>query len=337
MNNGLEIRLAARPDGWPTEDNFDIVEVPAPEAGPGQLLVRNLVMSVDPYMRGRMNAGKSYVPPFEVGSALDGGAVGQVVESGVDGFVAGDFVLHNSGWRDYAVLDSGSANKVDPEIAPLNAYLYVLGMPGMTAYAGLVDVARQQEGDVVFVSGAAGAVGSLVGQIAKLRGASRVIGSAGSPEKVRYLTEELGFDAAFDYHDGPVADQLAAAAPNGIDVYFDNVGGDHLEAAIGALNDFGRVAECGMISQYNNAKPEPGPRNMFMLVSKRLRLEGFIVADRMHVQDQFRADVGEWLREGKISYRETVVDGLRSAPDAFLGLMRGENTGKMLVKIADPA
>ncbi|MBE9375242.1 NADP-dependent oxidoreductase [Saccharopolyspora sp. HNM0983] len=337
MNNGLEIRLAARPQGWPTRETFDVAEVPVPEPGPGQMLVRNLVMSVDPYMRGRMNAGKSYVAPFQVGSALDGGAVGQVVQSDAEGFAAGDFVLHSAGWRDYAVLDGRSATKVDPDIAPLNAYLYVLGMPGMTAYAGLVDVARQQEGDTVFVSGAAGAVGSLAGQIAKLRGAKRVIGSAGSAEKVRYLTEEIGFDAAFDYHDGPVAEQLAAAAPDGIDVYFDNVGGEHLEAAIGALNDFGRVAECGMISQYNNATPEPGPRNMFMLVSKRLRLEGFIVGDRMHVQDQFRADVGGWLRDGKISYRETVVDGLRSAPDAFLGLLRGENTGKMLVKIADPA
>ncbi|MDA3631030.1 NADP-dependent oxidoreductase [Saccharopolyspora oryzae] len=334
MSKGLEIRLASRPKGWPTPDNFDVVEVDAPQPGDGQLLVRNVVMSVDPYMRGRMNEGKSYVPPFEVGKAMQGGAVGEVVTANAEGFQPGDFVLHDLGWRDYAVVNAKRAVKVDPQAAPLNAYLYALGMPGMTAYVGLVDVAKQKEGDVVFVSGAAGAVGSLVGQIAKLRGAAKVIGSAGSAEKVRYLTEEVGFDAAFNYHDGPVVDQLRAAAPDGIDVYFDNVGGEHLEAAIDVLNDFGRVAECGMISQYNNTKPEPGPNNMFKLVSKRLRLEGFIVGDRAHLKDQFFAEVGGWLRDGKISYRETVVDGLRNAPDAFLGMLRGENTGKMLVKIA---
>ncbi|MER7012680.1 NADP-dependent oxidoreductase [Saccharopolyspora sp. NPDC000359] len=334
MSKGLEIRLASRPKGWPTPDNFDVVEVDTPQPGEGQLLVRNLVMSVDPYMRGRMNEGKSYVPPFEVGKALQGGAVGEVVASRAEGFQPGDHVLHDLGWRDHAVVKAERAVKVDPQAAPLNAYLYALGMPGMTAYVGLVDVAKQQEGDVVFVSGAAGAVGSLVGQIAKLRGASRVIGSAGSAEKVRYLTEEAGFDAAFNYHDGPVVEQLRAAAPNGVDVYFDNVGGEHLEAAIDVLNDFGRVAECGMISQYNNAEPKPGPNNLFKIVSKRLRLEGFIVGDRAHLKDQFFAEVGGWLRDGRINYRETVVDGLRNAPEAFLGLLRGENTGKMLVKIA---
>ncbi|PKW17177.1 NADP-dependent oxidoreductase [Saccharopolyspora spinosa] len=334
MSKGLEIRLASRPKGWPTSENFDIVEVDAPQPGNGELLVRNLWMSVDPYMRGRMNAGKSYVPPFEVGKALQGGAVGEVVASNAAGFQPGDFVLHNFGWRDYAAFGAKHAVKVDPQAAPPSAYLYVLGMPGMTAYVGLVDVAEQKEGDVVFVSGAAGAVGSLVGQIAKQRGASRVIGSAGSAEKVRYLLDEVGFDAAFNYHDGPVAEQLKAAAPDGIDIYFDNVGGEHLEAAIGSLNDFGRVAECGMISQYNNAEPKPGPNNLFMLVSKRLKVQGFIVGDHAHLKDQFFAEVGGWLRDGKINYRETVVEGLRNAPDAFLGLMRGENTGKMLVKIA---
>ncbi|MCI2417279.1 NADP-dependent oxidoreductase [Saccharopolyspora sp. K220] len=334
MSNGLEVRLASRPKGWPTLENFDIVEVETPQPGDGQLLVRNLVMSVDPYMRGRMNAGKSYTPPFQVGKAMDGGAVGEVVTANAEGFKPGDVVLHNLGWRDYAVVDAKRVAKVDPQVAPLGAYLYVLGMPGLTAYLGLVDIAEQKEGDVVFVSGAAGAVGSLAGQIAKLRGASRVIGSAGSAAKVRYLLDEVGFDAAFNYHDGPVVEQLKAAAPEGIDVYFDNVGGEHLEAAIYALNDFGRVAECGMISQYNKATPQPGPNNMFMLVSKRLKLEGFIVTDRLHRQDEFVAEVGGWLREGKISYRETVVEGLRNAPEAFLGLLRGENTGKMLVKLA---
>ncbi|GAA2352750.1 NADP-dependent oxidoreductase [Saccharopolyspora halophila] len=334
MSEGLEIRLASRPNGWPTLENFDIAEVAAPKPAEGEVLVRNLVMSVDPYMRGRMSAGKSYVPPFEVGAPLEGGAVGEVVESNAEGFAVGDHVLHNSGWRDYAAVPAKQATKVDPSAAPLNAYLYVLGMPGMTAYAGLVDVAEQQEGDVVFISGAAGAVGSLAGQIAKLRGARKVIGSAGSAEKVQYLLDEVGFDAAFNYHDGPVVEQLKAAAPEGIDVYFDNVGGDHLEAAISVANDFARFAECGMISQYNAETPQPGPRNMFMMVSKRLKVEGFIVMDRAHIKDQFVAEVGAWLRDGKISYRETVVDGLRNAPDAFLGVLRGDNTGKMLVKIA---
>ncbi|MEB3366334.1 NADP-dependent oxidoreductase [Saccharopolyspora mangrovi] len=334
MSKGLEIRLASRPQGLPTMDNFDFAEVEAPQPGEGQLLVRNLVMSVDPYMRGRMNEGKSYVPPFEVGKALEGGAVGEVVSSNAEGYEPGDLVLHMLGWRDYAVVPAKHATKVDATIAPPNAYLYVLGMPGMTAYAGLVEVAEQKEGDVVFVSGAAGAVGSLAGQIAKLRGAKKVIGSAGSPEKVKYLVDEVGFDAAFDYHDGPVRKQLAEAAPEGIDVYFDNVGGEHLEAAIFAFNDFGRAAECGMISQYNNETPQPGPRNMMMIVQKRLKLRGFIVGDHAHLKDQFFSEVGGWLAEGKISYRETVVEGLRNAPDAFLGLMRGDNTGKMLVKIA---
>ncbi|MDI2028023.1 NADP-dependent oxidoreductase [Saccharopolyspora sp. TS4A08] len=334
MSKGLEIRLASRPQGLPTMDNFDFVEVEAPQPGEGELLVRNLVMSVDPYMRGRMNEGKSYVPPFELGEALQGGAVGEVVSSNVEGYQTGDLVLHMFGWRDYAVVPAKHATKVDAGIASPSAYLYVLGMPGMTAYAGLVDVAEQKEGDVVFVSGAAGAVGSLVGQIAKLRGAKKVIGSAGSPEKVKYLLDEVGFDAAFDYHDGPVREQLAEAAPEGIDVYFDNVGGEHLEAAISAFNDFGRAAECGMISQYNNETPQPGPRNLMMIVQKRLKIQGFIVGDHAHIKDQFFSEVGAWLAEGKISYRETVVEGLGNAPDAFLGLMRGDNTGKMLVKIA---
>ncbi|GAA2794951.1 NADP-dependent oxidoreductase [Saccharopolyspora taberi] len=333
--NGLEIRLAARPEGWPTPETFEFAEVDVPEPAEGQVLVRNLVMSVDPYMRGRMSAAKSYVAPFEVGKALDGGALGEVVTSRAEGLAPGDVVVHGLGWRSHAVVDARHALKVDPQAAPLNANLGVLGMVGLTAYAGLVEMAAQKEGDVVFVSGAAGAVGAIVGQLAKLRGASRVIGSAGSADKVRYLTEELGFDAAFNYKDGPVHDQLKAAAPDGIDVYFDNVGGEHLEAAISVLNDFGRIAECGMISQYNNTEPQPGPRNMPMIVQKRLSLRGFIVTDNLHLRDRFVEEVGGWLREGRIHYTETVYDGLRKAPEAFLGMLRGENTGKTLVKIAD--
>nr|WP_307849933.1 NADP-dependent oxidoreductase [Saccharopolyspora sp. HNM0986] len=330
---GVEIRLAARPQGWPTQENFEIAEAPVAAPGDGEILVRNKVMSVDPAMRGRMNDVRSYVAPFQLGKPLDGGAVGEIIASNSPKFQVGQHVLHALGWREYATLSADHATAVDPDAAPLNAYLGVLGMPGMTAYAGLFDVARFQEGDTVFVSGAAGAVGSLAGQLAKLSGAAKVIGSAGSAEKVRHVTEDLGFDAAFNYKDAPVAEQLAQAAPDGLEVYFDNVGGDHLEAAMDNLNDFGRVAACGAISQYNNAKPEPGPRNMFQIVKKRLHIQGFIVIDHANLKDQFVDHVAPLVRDGRIHYTETVVEGLRNAPEAFLGLLRGENTGKMLVTV----
>jgi NADPH-dependent curcumin reductase CurA len=332
-DKALEIRLASRPKGWPTPENFDLVEVAVPQPGEGQILVRNRVMSVDPAMRGRMDDVKSYMPPYQIGKPLDGGAVGEVVASTVRQFSPGDTVLHGSGWREYALLDADRAITVDPSAAPLGAYLGVLGMPGLTAYAGLLEVAGMQPGEVVFVSGAAGAVGSLVGQIAKLRGATKVIGSAGSAEKVRYLTEELGFDTAFNYKDGPVRDQLRAAAPEGINVYFDNVGGEHLEAALDVLNLHGRVAVCGMISLYNATERPAAPRNLPELIKKRLTMRGFLVLDHAHLRDQFQQDVSGWLREGKLHYRETTVDGLRNAPQAFLDMMRGANTGKMLVTI----
>ncbi|MGJ7908595.1 NADP-dependent oxidoreductase [Actinopolyspora sp. H202] len=329
---GVEIRLASRPQGWPTHDNFEVAEAPVPQPESGQLLVRNKVMSVDPYMRGRMSAAKSYVAPFEVGEPLDGAAVGEVVASSSEKFEVGQLVLHALGWREYALVNESQATAVSDE-APPNAYLGVLGMPGMTAYVGLMDKAEFHEGDTVFVSGAAGAVGSLVGQLAKLGGAKRVIGSAGSAEKVRHLTENLGFDAAFNYKDGPVAEQLRQAAPDGIDVYFDNVGGDHLEAAIGAMNDFGRIAACGAISQYNATEAQPGPRNMFQFVTKRLSMRGFIVNDNGHRKREFFEHVAPLVRDGKLHYDETTVDGLRNAPEAFLGVLRGDNTGKMIVNI----
>jgi len=316
-------------------DTFSTVEVELPEPAPGQVLVRNLVMSVDPYMRGRMNDVKSYVPPFEVGKPLDGGAVGEVVESTVDTLVPGDVVLHALGWRKYALVDAAAAAKVDPDLAPLGTYLGVLGMPGLTAYAGIVEVAAMREGDTVFVSAAAGAVGSAAGQIAKLKGAKKVIGSAGSSDKVRYLQDELHFDAAFNYHDRPVVEQLLAAAPDGIDVYFDNVGGDHLEAAITALNVHGRVAVCGMISQYNATEPSPAPRNLTQIVGKRLTIRGMLVRDHAHLKADFLREVGGWLRDGKLRYTETIVEGIRKAPEAFLAMLDGQNTGKMLVKLAD--
>jgi NADPH-dependent curcumin reductase CurA len=329
----LEVRLASRPNGWPTAENFELVEVDVPRPGDGQVLVRNLVMSVDPYMRGRMNDVKSYVPPFQVGQPLDGGAVGEVVESRVDSLRPGDVVVHGLGWREYAVLDAGQATKVDTSVASPGAYLGVLGMPGLTAYAGLIEVAEFRPGDTVFVSGAAGAVGSVVGQVAKLKGAKRVIGSAGSAEKVEHLVNDLGFDAAFNYKDGPVREQLAAAAPDGIDVYFDNVGGEHLEAAIAELNVHGRVAVCGMISQYNETEATPAPRNLPQIIGKRLTIRGMLVRDHLQLRDQFVAEVGRWLAEGKLHYQETVVEGLANAPKAFVGMMRGENTGKMLVTV----
>ncbi|MFV2101104.1 NADP-dependent oxidoreductase [Micromonospora sp. LOL_024] len=332
MSGNREIHLASRPQGWPTGDNFRLVASEVPVPGPGQLVVRNQYISVDPYMRGRMNDVRSYVPPFALDAPLDGGAVGEVVAGGSDGIAPGDIVLHALGWREYALLDAKAARKVEPGLAPLTAYLGVLGMTGLTAYAGLLEVAAMKPGETVFVSGAAGAVGSVVGQIARLRGAGRVIGSAGSAAKVERL-RALGFDAAFDYHDGPVRDLLGAAAPGGVDVYFDNVGGEHLEAAISAMNPHGRAALCGMIAHYNDTEPPAAPRNLAQVIGKRLTLRGLLVTDHGGLREQFVREVSGWLREGTLSYDETIVDGLENAPAAFLGLLRGENLGKMLVRV----
>jgi NADPH-dependent curcumin reductase CurA len=333
VTTSREIHLAARPHGWPTAETFRLVTVDVPEPGPGQVVIRNQFMSVDPYMRGRMNDGPSYAPPYEVGKVMHGRAVGEVVASDDPALPVGRVVLHEAGWREYAVIDGRHATPVDPAAVPtVSAYLGVLGMPGLTAYVGLLDMAAFQPGDTVFVSGAAGAVGSVVGQIAKARGAARVIGSAGSATKVAHL-HQLGFDAAFDYHDGPVMAQLAHAAPDGISVYFDNVGTDHLEAAISSLRPFGRVALCGAISVYNATEPPAAPRNLGMAVGKRLTLRGFIVSDHADRRDAFLTEMGEWIRTGQVQVNETIVDGLEKAPDAFLGMLRGENVGKMVVRI----
>ncbi|WP_316757344.1 NADP-dependent oxidoreductase [Streptomyces herbicida] len=328
-----EWHLLSRPVGWPKPEDFALVEAEVPTPGEGQVLVRNKYLSVDPYMRGRMSAAKSYAAPYELGKVMQGGAVGEVVASNAEGISVGDHVLHFFGWREYAAMDAKNAVKVDPAAAPLSTYLGVLGMTGLTAYAGLLRTASFKEGDSVFVSGAAGAVGSQVGQIAKLKGASRVVGSAGSDEKVKLLVEEYGFDAAFNYKNGPVAEQLREAAPDGIDVYFDNVGGDHLEAAIGSLNQGGRIAVCGMISVYNNTEPAPGPRNLARLIQTRGRIEGFLVGDHYDLQPQFVAEVGPWVASGRLKYRETVVEGIENNLEAFLGVLRGDNTGKMIVKL----
>jgi NADPH-dependent curcumin reductase CurA len=329
-----EVHLVARPKGWPDPADFALVETELPPPGEGEVLVRNLFLSVDPYMRGRMNDAKSYVPPYRLNEAMTGGAVGEVLESEAEGLAAGDLVLHDLGWREHAAGPARRFRRIEPiDGVPPSAYLGVLGMTSLTAYVGLLDVAGMREGDVVFVSGAAGAVGSTAGQIARLKGASRVIGSAGSADKVAYLTERLGFDAAFDYKSGPVRDQLAEAAPDGIDVYFDNVGGDHLEAAINAFNQGGRAALCGAISAYNATEPPAGPRNLALIVGKRLTLKGFIVSDHGDRYPGFAAEMGGWIRDGKITFEETVYEGVDNAVAAFLAMLRGANLGKMIVRL----
>jgi NADPH-dependent curcumin reductase CurA len=330
-----EWQLAARPHGEPAPEDFRLVETEHPDPQDGQVVVRMLVMSVDPYMRGRMRAGKSYAAAWEVGETMKGGAVGRVVDSRSPDVPEGALVLADAGWRDVAVLDASQV-RVLPDMPgiPPSYHLGVLGMPGLTAWAGLFRVAAFQPGEDVFVSGAAGAVGSLVGQFARLRGAGRVVGSAGSPEKVAWLGE-LGFSAAFDYHDGPVAELLAAAAPEGIDVFFDNVGGEHLEAAIGALRLHGRAAICGSISGYNAVTPPPGPRNMALLVANRLTLRGFLVGDHTDLRPQFLETVPGWIASGDLVVRETVREGLENAVPAFLDLLCGGNTGKMLVRLGE--
>ncbi|WP_420450942.1 NADP-dependent oxidoreductase [Ilumatobacter sp.] len=329
-----QVNLVSRPDGEPVESDFEVVEVEVGELDDGHVMVRNRFMSVDPYMRGRMNDAKSYVPPFAIGEALAGAAIGEVVESRSDDLAVGDHVVHPLGWREVALVPDSQAQRA-PEIAdvPLSAHLGVLGMPGLTAYAGLLEVASFAEGDAVFVSGAAGAVGSQVGQIARLKGASRVVGSAGSAAKIRHLIDDLGFDAAFDYHDGSLTRQLRDAAPDGIDVYFDNVGGDHLQAALHALTAGGRVALCGAISVYNDTEPAPGPGNLTLAIGKQLTLRGFIVSSYDHLREPFLDEVGGWIADGSLRYEETVVEGIERAPEAFIGMLAGANTGKMVVSL----
>ena len=327
-----QIVLASRPTGAPTSENFRLETADLPELAEGEVLVRTTVMSVDPYMRGRMNDVKSYIAPFEVDAPLDGGAVGEVIASRSEDVAVGQHVLHGSGWREHAVLPASSVTVVDTDIAPASTYLGVLGLTGLTAYVGLTAVAEMREGDTVFVSGAAGAVGQAAGQIAQALGASRVVGSAGSPDKVARALE-LGYDAAFNYKDGPVAEGLRSVAPDGIDVYFDNVGGEHLEAALGRLSRFGRVAMCGAISQYNETEPPAGPRNLALAIGKGLTLRGFIVGQYPDLAAEYRERAAGWLAEGRLTADETFRDGLDGAPQAFMDLLEGANTGKMLVRL----
>jgi len=327
-----EIRLISRPNGIPTAANFSLAQVELEPLPDRQVLVRNLFMSVDPYMRGRMNEGKSYVPPFALGKPLEGGAVGEVVESRAKEFKPGDAVVSNFGWREYFIAAPDQLHSVSREVQPLSVYLGALGMTGMTAWVGL-NLVEVKAGDVIYISGAAGAVGNVAGQLAKLRGC-RVIGSAGSMEKVEFLREECGFDIAFDYKVGPVVEQLKVEAPEGIDVYFDNVGGEMLEAALSALRAHGRIIACGGISGYNEEKPRPGPSNLFNMTAKRLTMKGFIVRDWLDRQGEFEKEVGGYFRAGKVKHKETVVDGIGQAVGAFIGLFKGKNIGKMVVKLA---
>jgi NADPH-dependent curcumin reductase CurA len=321
-----EVVLAARPKGAPQEADFELRDVDDAEPADGEVLVRNVFVSVDPYMRGRMTGVRTYVGPYEVGGPIDGGAVGRVVASKYDGLSEGDWVASMLGWREAGVVEGSRLRKLDPALAPPSTALGVLGMTGFTAWVGLVEIADVKEGETIYVSGAAGAVGSTAVQIAKLKGLE-VIGSAGSEEKVDWL-RSLGVKA-FNYRETSAKEALA----DGIDVYFDNVGGAQLEAALSALRPFGRVAACGAISRYNDQQPEPGPRNLGFAVTKRLRLQGFIVSDHTARFGDFLREVAPWFAEGKIDYRETVLVGIENVPAAFAGLFHGHNTGKMLVRV----
>lgn len=328
-----EIHLRRRPVGIPKEDDFKLVEVPVPKPEKGELLVRNIYMSVDPYMRGRMDEYESYVAPFQLGAVMSGGAVGQVVEAKNGSFNVGDYVLSDQGWREYFTTNGSSLQKIDPAIAPIQSFLGTVGMPGLTAYVGLLDIGQPKEGETVFVSAAAGAVGSVACQIAKIKGC-RVIGSAGSQEKVDWLMGELGVDAAFNYKEvGKLIPELKKHCPDGIDIYFENVGGEHLEASLHLMNNYGRLVMCGSISDYNETKPPPGPRNLGYVVTKRLTLKGFIVSDHFDQLPQFYSDMRGWIEAATMKRRETIHEGIENAPKAFIGLFQGTNIGKMLVKI----
>ena len=322
--------LKNRPQGLPTDDDFELKEVELPPLGDGMVRIRNHWLSVDPYMRGRMNDVKSYVPPFQVGEPMDGGAVGEVVESSAEGFAPGDLVQHMAGWRDEAVVPARMVQKLPELGAEPQRFLGVLGVTGATAYFGLLDAASAKQGDIVFVSAAAGAVGSVVVQVAKAKGMT-VISSAGGPDKCD-LVRSLGADEVIDYKSGPVLKNLAAAAPDGIDVYFDNVGGEHLDAAFALARDHARFAICGMIQGYNDPTPASF-RFIMRIIAARIRLKGFIIFDYFPRMAEFYRDMGQWVASGAVKAEETVVEGLEAMPDAFRGLFSGQNVGKMLVRL----
>jgi NADPH-dependent curcumin reductase CurA len=334
-----EICLTEYPAGMPSENNFKLVRVEIQEpTKEGEFLVRNIWMSVDPYMRGRMRKdGNSYIPPFQLGQPLEGACIGQVIASKNKQFAVGEFVLGMNGWREYWLSNGLDVIKVNPKLAPIQSFLGTFGMTGLTAYIGLLKIGEVKQNDTIFVSAASGAVGSIVCQIAKINGC-HVIGSAGSEEKVKWLIDEGGIDYAFNYKQmNDISAELLKICPNGIDIYFDNVGGKHLEAALSNMKTFGKIVLCGMISQYNANSPIPGPSNLFLAITNRLKLQGFIVRDHYDSMNEFHDAMAKWVGEGKIKWKETIIEGIENAPKAFLGLFKGENFGKMLVKIGlDP-
>ena len=333
------IVLASRPTGRPTADNFRLEQQAVPALEDGQILLRTLYLSLDPYMRGRMSAAESYAAPNEIDAVMGGGTVSQVEESRSEKFSSGDLVLSYSGWQEYAVSDGRGVSKLDPRITRPSYALGVLGMPGLTAYYGLLDIGQPKPGETVVLAASTGAVGSVVGQIAKLKGC-RVVGIAGAPEKLTYAVDELGYDACVSHRDPDMARKLAAACPDGIDVYFENVGGSSWDAVMPLLNQFARVPVCGLIAHYNQTSLPPGPDRMSMLqlmiLTKRIKMQGFIISDHYDRFSEFITDMSVWLDQGLVKYREDIVVGLENAPDAFLGLFSGSNFGKLIVRIAEP-
>lgn len=329
-----QIQMVSRPAGMPGQEHFRMVEVELPAPETGQVLVQNRYMSVDPYMRGRMRAEGVYAAPYPLNAPLYGGAVGEVLESGDENLQPGDIVLSQGAWQDRLLTRASRVQRLEPfDPERISLYLGTLGMPGMTAYVGLNRFGEPKEGETVFVSAASGAVGANVCQIAKMKGC-RVVGSVGSDAKAEYLKAECGVDETINYRTcGDLTEALRAAAPDGVDVYFENVGGEHLQAALNAMNPFGRIAACGMISTYNDAEPVPGPNNLMLIVGKKVRINGFIVFDHNDMREDFLRDMSGWIKSGRIRARETVVEGLENAVDAFLALFSGDNFGKMVVKL----
>ena len=331
------IVLASRPVGEPKPDNFRIIEEDIEQPGPGEILLKTLWLSLDPYMRGRMSDAESYAEPLAIGELMTGGTVSKVIASNNASFAAGDIVVGYTGWQEYARSDGSGLRKVERARAPISTALGILGMPGMTAYTGLLKIGKPKPGETLVVAAASGAVGAVVGQIAKLKGC-RVVGIAGGPDKVRYLTDELGFDAGIDHRAPDFAVKLRAAVPDGIDIYFENVGGHVWDAVFPLLNKFARIPVCGHIANYNDVGAPRGidhaPALIRAVLTKRLILQGFIVLDFEAETDNFLRDVGGWLRDGKLKYREDVVEALERAPEALIGLLKGRNFGKLLVKVA---
>jgi NADPH-dependent curcumin reductase CurA len=327
-----QIRLASRPVGFPKESDFEMVEGPVPEPSEGEVLTRTLFLSLDPYMRGRMSDAKSYSAPVPIGGVMVGRTIGEILASRDSGYAAGDVVVGFGNWQDYAIIRGKTLRKVDPALAPVTTALGVLGMPGHSAYVGLLDIGQPQPGETVVVSAASGAVGSLVGQIAKIKGC-RVVGIAGGDAKCRYVVDELGFDACIDHRAPDFSAALALACPKGVDVNFENVGGAVLQAVWPLLNDFARVVVCGLVAHYNDATLTPSADLRSVLI-KRLTVRGFIITDHSARSGDFLRDVSAWLREGRIKYREDIVDGLEHAPEAFIGLLHGHNFGKLIVRVA---